>query len=126
MDGGNHFNNQISRTPSGYEQNQASGQTSQFNNSSGPYPNINPQNMYQHHQYNPQSGRNDMHHNGNGHHQGFNQEPSHRDSHADANEEVQGYFPTPLPRKPHTPSSYMNIPQQQRTDVLPKSYKNLW
>ena len=43
-----------------------------------------------------------------------NTEPSPRDSHADANEEIQGYFPTPLPRKPHTPSSYMNVPQQQQ------------
>ena len=115
MDGGNQFNNQVPRHNStSNEYNQSSGQLPQYNNTSGPYPNINPQNMYQDHHYNQQSGRNNMSHNLNGHNQDFNHEPSHRDSHADANEEIQEYFPTPLPRKPHTPSSYMNIPQQHR------------
>ena len=113
MDGGNHINNQAPQNSTNYDYNQGSGQMSQYNNKSAPYPNINPQNMYQDHHYNPQPGRNNMPQNYNGH-QDFNPEASHRDSHADANEEIQGYFPTPLPRKPHTPSSYMNIPQQQR------------
>ena len=69
---------------------------------------MNPQNMYAEHQHGVHRR------NGNSHPRDINVEPSPRDSHADANEEVQGFFPTPLPRKPHTPSSYMNIPQHQQ------------
>ena len=84
----------------------------QYNQESNPYPNTTPQHVYQEHHYNIHGGSKAPQHI-NGHHV-INAEPSPRDSHADANEEIQGYFPTPLPRKPHTPSSYMNIPHQQQ------------
>ena len=109
----NHNNNMRHHRPSNPNNHTAHmGSEYQHNQGSNPYPHMNPQHMYQDHRHSTNAGIGNLQ-NVNGHHN-INAEPSPRDSHADANEEIQGYFPTPLPRKPHTPSSYMNIPQQHQ------------